>query len=163
VRLCVLRAELSLTSYFQPWATSGMIWMAFMDYLKWTGDGQFSTEVTAALVNMSYGKTQDFLDGAQAALQSSILGKWNDDILWPAQACVFTSSSSSVPHADAPSQLLPELRSTATKLSSPHLGDSGSSSLRRPLTKPGRIGTRFAEAGFSGLGTATPPPRITSL
>lgn len=30
--------------------------------------------------------TRDYLDGAQAGLQATILGKWNDDILWPAQA-----------------------------------------------------------------------------
>ena len=30
------------------------------------------------------------MDGAQGGLQSTILGKWNDDILWPAQASAYS-------------------------------------------------------------------------
>lgn len=39
-------------------ATSGMVWATFQDYLKYSGDGQFTNTVTDALVNMSYGTEQ---------------------------------------------------------------------------------------------------------
>jgi len=68
-----------------PWHESGMIWGTFFDYTTWGGDAQFDNLVTSALTNLSYGPTQDFLDG-QASGQQGLLGKWNDDILWPAQA-----------------------------------------------------------------------------
>lgn len=64
-----------------------MIWSTFYDFTAWGGDTSFDDLVTGALVNLSYGNTQDFLNGAQAETQG-LLGKWNDDILWPAQAII---------------------------------------------------------------------------
>jgi len=68
-----------------PWHESGMIWNTFYDYTAWGGDPQFNALVTSALSNLSYGPQQDFLNGQQSQTQG-LLGKWNDDILWPAQA-----------------------------------------------------------------------------
>lgn len=58
----------------------------YFDHLKWSGDGKFINTVGNALANASFNDQQDFLDGAQAPLQENLSGKWNDDILWPAQA-----------------------------------------------------------------------------
>ena len=72
-----------------PWHESAMIWGAFGDYLKWSGDGQFANTVSEALANMSFNAEQsvalecwdtlweadypgrDFLNGAQASLQGA--------------------------------------------------------------------------------------------
>ncbi|KAM0754499.1 family 76 glycoside hydrolase [Meredithblackwellia eburnea MCA 4105] len=71
-----------------PWHQSGMIWGQYMDYLKWSGDAQFHSRVAGALSNMSYTDEQDFLHSKYATLQETLEGKWNDDILWPAQAVI---------------------------------------------------------------------------
>lgn len=41
-----------------PWHESQMIWGMFMDHAKYTGDTQFLSLVTGALVNSSYGSQQ---------------------------------------------------------------------------------------------------------
>jgi hypothetical protein len=64
------------------------------------------------------GTPRDYLDGAQAGLQATILGKWNDDILWPAQAGTCSPVPNViVPHADRVLvlQRSPVQRSTATR------------------------------------------------
>jgi len=70
-----------------PWHESGMIFAAFQDYLKYTGDNQFSNLVNNALLNISFGTTQDFLNGQQSEIEG-LSGKWNDDILWPSMAII---------------------------------------------------------------------------
>ncbi|KAA1110377.1 hydrolase 76 protein [Puccinia graminis f. sp. tritici] len=71
-----------------PWHESGMIWGLFMDYAKYTGDTQFLDVVTGALVNASYGAEQDLLGGAMSSTAATLLGRWNDDILWHSLATV---------------------------------------------------------------------------
>ncbi|KAI8458876.1 glycosyl hydrolase family 76-domain-containing protein [Phakopsora pachyrhizi] len=71
-----------------PWHESGMIWGLHFDYVKWTGDTQFLPLVTDALVNSSYTIAHDFLGGDQVKIVETLLGRWNDDILWPSQAVV---------------------------------------------------------------------------
>ncbi|KAH9825250.1 family 76 glycoside hydrolase [Melampsora americana] len=71
-----------------PWHESGMIWGMFFDYAKWTGDTQFLDLVTDALVNISYVTEHDFLGGSAVSVVQTILGVWNDDVLWPSQVTV---------------------------------------------------------------------------
>ncbi|OAV89441.1 hypothetical protein PTTG_05992 [Puccinia triticina 1-1 BBBD Race 1] len=71
-----------------PWHESGMIWGLFMDYAKYTGDTQFLDVVTGALVNTSYGPEQDLLGGAMSSTAATLLGRWNDDILWHSLATI---------------------------------------------------------------------------
>ncbi|EGG05778.1 family 76 glycoside hydrolase [Melampsora larici-populina 98AG31] len=84
-----------------PWHESGMIWGMFFDYAKWTGDTQFLELVTDALVNISYVTEHakvsrlteveylsDFLGGNAVSVVQTLLGVWNDDLLWPSQAAV---------------------------------------------------------------------------
>ncbi|EGG05863.1 family 76 glycoside hydrolase [Melampsora larici-populina 98AG31] len=71
-----------------PWHESQMIWGLYMDHAKYTGDTQFLDIVTGALVNATYGSNQDFLGGSMAGLSETLLGKWNDDILWGSLAAV---------------------------------------------------------------------------
>ncbi|POV97964.1 hypothetical protein PSHT_14286 [Puccinia striiformis] len=54
----------------------------YMDYAKYTGDTQFLDVVTGALVNTSYGAEQDLLGGSMSSTAATLLGRWNDDILW---------------------------------------------------------------------------------
>lgn len=71
-----------------PWHESGMIWGMFMDYAKYTGDTQFLDVVTGALVNTSYGPEQDLLGGSMSSTAATLLGRWNDDILWHSLAAI---------------------------------------------------------------------------
>lgn len=71
-----------------PWHESGMIWGMHFDYAKWSGDTQFLNTVIGALVNASYTTSHDFLGGDQVTIVETLLGRWNDDILWPSQAVV---------------------------------------------------------------------------
>lgn len=41
-----------------PWHESGQIWTLYMDYLKWSGRGEFSATVAQAVTNSSYGELQ---------------------------------------------------------------------------------------------------------
>ncbi|CAH7682340.1 glycoside hydrolase [Phakopsora pachyrhizi] len=66
-----------------PWHESGMIWGMHFDYAKWTGDTQFLPLVTDALVNTSYTTAHDFLGGDKVPFNETLIGRWNDDILWP--------------------------------------------------------------------------------
>lgn len=71
-----------------PWHESGMIWGMYMDYAKYTGDTQFLDVVTGALVNTSYGAEQDLLGGSMSSTAATLLGRWNDDILWHSLATI---------------------------------------------------------------------------
>ncbi|KAG0148353.1 hypothetical protein CROQUDRAFT_694779 [Cronartium quercuum f. sp. fusiforme G11] len=78
----------SLSQVQTPWHESMMMWWMHMDYAKYTGDIQFLDIVTGALVNTTYGKEADFLGGSMASLAETLMGKWNDDILWGSLATV---------------------------------------------------------------------------
>ncbi|KAJ2994805.1 hydrolase 76 protein [Globomyces sp. JEL0801] len=62
-------------------AQGGIMWGVMMDYMKATGDQQYSTAVVNGLTLASYGPTASFL-GKTASIAETLEGKWNDDILW---------------------------------------------------------------------------------
>uniref|UniRef100_A0A0S1MJU0 Mannan endo-1,6-alpha-mannosidase n=1 Tax=Phakopsora pachyrhizi TaxID=170000 RepID=A0A0S1MJU0_PHAPC len=118
IESATLSALKNLLSYFQPnptgvfeqvqtpWHESGMIWGMFTDHAKWSGDTQFMSLVSAALVNSSYGAEQDFLGGKMSRVAATMLGRWNDDILWPSLAAIggaeVFGADSIMPGADGP-------------------------------------------------------------
>ncbi|PLW39889.1 hypothetical protein PCASD_07916 [Puccinia coronata f. sp. avenae] len=89
-----------------PWHESGMIWGMYMDYAKYTGDTQFLDIVTGALVNTSYGPEQDLLGGSMSSTAATLLGRWNDDILWhslvPIGGAEIYGADSTMPGAKGP-------------------------------------------------------------
>ncbi|CAH7682223.1 glycosyl hydrolase family 76-domain-containing protein [Phakopsora pachyrhizi] len=54
-----------------PWHESGMIWGLHFDYVNGLGTLNFFLS--------------DFLGGDQVKIVETLLGRWNDDILWPSQ------------------------------------------------------------------------------
>jgi mannan endo-1,6-alpha-mannosidase len=56
-----------------------------MDYAKYTRSNKFQQLVGSALVDNSYGRVHDFL-GTDHTYNSVVLARWNDDIMWYAQA-----------------------------------------------------------------------------
>jgi hypothetical protein len=65
------------------WFESGVIWAAFIEHIKATGDTKWLDQVTQSLVNASYGVSANFLGSPSIqALSGTLEGKWNDDILW---------------------------------------------------------------------------------
>ncbi|KAH6560679.1 hypothetical protein BASA60_000550 [Batrachochytrium salamandrivorans] len=81
----------------RQWFESGVMWGAFTEYAKYSRDGQFLPTVTNALSNGSISNLDvnkvevgSFL-GADQRLSVTMLGRWNDDILWyglAAMTCV---------------------------------------------------------------------------
>ncbi|KAH6587209.1 hypothetical protein BASA50_001342 [Batrachochytrium salamandrivorans] len=63
------------------WYESGIYFGAMMDYGKVTNDGQYMAKTVGALYNASYGPLQSFL-GPYARISETLLGRWNDDIMW---------------------------------------------------------------------------------
>ncbi|KAL8280357.1 hypothetical protein RQP46_007274 [Phenoliferia psychrophenolica] len=70
------------------WYESGVMWGAFMDYEKWSGDDQFAQTAAEALAHMAFNKQQDFLNGVHAKHEENKEGKWNDDILFGSLAVI---------------------------------------------------------------------------
>ena len=69
------------------WYESGIFWDALMNYAKITKDHQYTTVVSNALSQASYGDAQSFLGtSAMQKLFETIGGKWNDDLNWWALA-----------------------------------------------------------------------------
>ena len=65
------------------WFESGILWGAMMDYAKVSGDAQFVTTVTTALVSAAYGPAANFLGPAGLQdISATLQGRWNDDIMW---------------------------------------------------------------------------------
>nr|KAJ3422239.1 hydrolase 76 protein [Polyrhizophydium stewartii] len=67
----------------RQWFESGVMWGAFMEHARITGDGQFVPIVTNALSNVSYAPSGvgSYL-GPSTSVASTLLGRWNDDIMW---------------------------------------------------------------------------------
>ncbi|PVH84781.1 glycoside hydrolase family 76 protein [Cadophora sp. DSE1049] len=57
----------------------------YMDYAKYTGSRTYKKLVGEALVLNSYGETHDFF-GTDHEYVSIVVGRWNDDVEWYAQA-----------------------------------------------------------------------------
>ncbi|KAL2074147.1 hypothetical protein VTL71DRAFT_7925 [Oculimacula yallundae] len=70
-----------------PWWESGSIFETYMDYEKYTGSTKYQSLVGEALVLNSYGEVNDFF-GTDHDYVSTVLGRWNDDVLWYALAAV---------------------------------------------------------------------------
>lgn len=89
-----------------PWHETGMIWGMYFDHAKYTGDTEFLDVVTGALVNTSYGSQQDLLGGAMSSTAATLLGRWNDDILWHSLAAIgggeIYGATSEMPGANGP-------------------------------------------------------------
>ncbi|KAH6569320.1 hypothetical protein BASA61_005712 [Batrachochytrium salamandrivorans] len=72
----------------RQWFESGIMWGAYTEHAKFSRDGQFLPIVTNALSNGSISNLDvgnvevgSFL-GADQRLSATMLGRWNDDILW---------------------------------------------------------------------------------
>lgn len=59
-----------------------------MDYARYTGSDQFSETIGKALVINSYDNAHDFF-GTNHTYVSLVVGRWNDDVEWYAQAGMF--------------------------------------------------------------------------
>lgn len=70
-----------------PWWESGSIFETYMDYAKYTGSRTYRKLVGEALVLNSYGEAHDFF-GTNHEYVSIVVGRWNDDVEWYAQAVV---------------------------------------------------------------------------
>ncbi|KAG4414613.1 hypothetical protein IFR04_012267 [Cadophora malorum] len=70
-----------------PWWESGSIFNTYMDFAKYTGSTKYKALVGEALVLNSYGKAHDFF-GTDHEFVSIVVGRWNDDVEWYAQAVV---------------------------------------------------------------------------
>ncbi|KAH6720279.1 glycoside hydrolase [Leptodontidium sp. MPI-SDFR-AT-0119] len=70
-----------------PWWESGSIFETYMDFAKYTGSAKYKNLVGEALVLNSYGQAHDFF-GTDHEYVSIVVGRWNDDVEWYAQAVV---------------------------------------------------------------------------
>ncbi|KUJ12476.1 family 76 glycoside hydrolase [Mollisia scopiformis] len=68
-----------------PWWESGSIFETYMDYAKYAASNQFAVQVGEALVINSYDQAHDFF-GTNHSYVSLVVGRWNDDVEWYAQA-----------------------------------------------------------------------------
>ncbi|KAJ3257126.1 hydrolase 76 protein [Boothiomyces macroporosus] len=62
------------------WYEGGIMWGAMMEYMRATGDNQYTTTVVNGLTLGSSGKIGSFL-GANKVI-NGLAGRWNDDIMW---------------------------------------------------------------------------------
>jgi mannan endo-1,6-alpha-mannosidase len=66
------------------WYESGIYWGGILEYSKVYNDQQFGSTIASAL-GLASGSTGSFL-GSNSILAATLLGKWNDDIMWWALA-----------------------------------------------------------------------------
>ncbi|KAJ3274068.1 hydrolase 76 protein [Terramyces sp. JEL0728] len=62
------------------WYEGGIMWGTMMEYMRVTGDNQYSTTVVNGLTLGSSGTIGSFL-GANKVI-NGLAGRWNDDIMW---------------------------------------------------------------------------------